>query len=59
MGTISIIIQTDNDAFVEDPHGELNRVLKEIGERAMSEEELFTVRDINGNTVASVIYKED
>lgn len=58
MSTMTIIIQCDNAAFQEDPHAELDQVLKEISQKAREESDRFNVLDINGNTVASVLMEE-
>lgn len=53
---IKIIINCDNDAFLENPHIEISRILNElslqVGCNGVSEEQ--KIFDINGNTIGHI-----
>ena len=54
-----ITIKTENDAFQPYPYAEVARVLRELADKLdpvgmPSNDEVWTLRDINGNTVGTV-----
>ncbi len=52
---VIITIETENDAFFPEPHDELARILKQIAHDIHTHRMIpSSVRDINGNTVASI-----
>ena len=56
----SLVIETDNDAFVENPTAELARILRKqaaILECSVADEDFrIKVKDINGNTAGEAWY---
>lgn len=46
-------IDTSTDAFGDEPHYELGRLLLEVAERVGQEETEDTLRDVNGNRVGT------
>lgn len=54
----TILIHTDNDAFMEDPGAEIARILQELAKdvesRGPSDKKL---RDVNGNTVGEASFE--
>lgn len=61
MAKFTVIINTDNDAFGDDPGREVSIILREIANAVgsgMSPKRYFTVpvRDTNGNTVGKYIF---
>lgn len=56
--TITVKIKTDNAAFEEDKHGEINRILMDwIAEDDNLRWVHRSLHDTNGNTVGSVTVK--
>lgn len=51
---VTIIINTDNDAFIEDNHGEIVRILESLVNAVHHGREPSLLYDINGNKVGSV-----
>lgn len=60
MSTITIKIDTDNDAFSEYPEQEVARILNELAEGIANGkiDDSTTIRDINGNTVGGLFLDE-
>lgn len=53
-----LTIETDNDAFVDNPYYEIIRILKDAIASLELEKPTETLCDINGNGVGAYIYKE-
>lgn len=57
MGSFSLTINTDNDAFGDNPELEISRILEKLSEDIVDEPtEEFTLRDANGNKVGKVTW---
>lgn len=58
-GTVRLVLDTGNAAFDNEGGGdwasEVHRILREAADRLQDGERDFTLRDINGNKVGSVI----
>lgn len=63
MATVSIILNTDNDAFYDNETLEVARILRALADRiegeALSAIDEARLRDINGNTCGNVSYSND
>lgn len=46
-------IETDNEAFTDNPKAEIARILRETADRLESGRYVNKLRDLNGNTVGS------
>ena len=61
MAEFTLKICTDNDAFHPDPAPELADILsslaQRINENGIKEDDLFDVRDVNGNKVGNMLYE--
>jgi len=54
--TVSISIETDNDAFVDDRNAELARILHDLADKIEAGNDVSVIRDMNGNTVGEISY---
>jgi len=57
---VKITIKTANDAFQPNPCHEVARILRELADRIdgagmPGKEEVWTLRDVNGNTIGAVV----
>lgn len=52
-----LIIETDKDAFADNPKAEIARILRETADKLESGRYVNKLRDVNGNTVGSVLYE--
>ena len=62
MSTFTLIIETDNAAFADDPRPELGRILRLLGEKIETVgvgHRFEPVFDVNGNEVGSVALRSD
>jgi hypothetical protein len=58
MKKLTITISTENDAFTDDPRGELAGILEVLTKRLRysgEEDNVFILRDINGNRVGECV----
>jgi len=50
---VTILIETDNEAFTDEPSLELARILQSLASGNLNPGDSINIRDINGNTVGS------
>ena len=59
MATVTLSIATDNAAFEDDPRAEVARILREAATKVLDTPHGFALRDLNGNTVGRLIWKDE
>jgi len=56
---ITILIETDNEAFTDDPWEECRRILHELAAKDLAPGDSINLRDVNGNKVGSMRWSCD